>query len=252
MEILSIDISGKFAHFRKYYANNTAMSYALPPRTTVMGMLAAILGLPRDSYYTALASDRIRIGIRIVSPIKKSFHRLNLLKVVSESDFRGKKGRIQTPTEIVSGVDIRKGMVTYRIFISHFSEGKKIFDSLKQQLKSRKQEYNITLGGANQLGSIKNFRVFNADEKEVKKEELNMHSAVLSESVSALNNTSELRILLEEELLPADFVADFDRELAKLQRVLFTTDGNSLPITFTGKYCTITENDSIENITFLD
>jgi len=35
MEILSFDIVGKFAHFKKYYANNTALSFSIPPRTTI-------------------------------------------------------------------------------------------------------------------------------------------------------------------------------------------------------------------------
>ena len=49
MQVLTFDLVGKMAHFRKYYANNTAMSFSVPPRTTLMGVLAAILGLPRDS-----------------------------------------------------------------------------------------------------------------------------------------------------------------------------------------------------------
>ena len=71
MEIIQFDISGKFAHFRKYYANNTALTYSLPPRTTVMGILAAILGRSRDSYYEEFSSDKILIGIAIKTPIKK-------------------------------------------------------------------------------------------------------------------------------------------------------------------------------------
>jgi CRISPR-associated protein Cas5h len=92
MEVLSIDIGGKFAHFRKYYGNNTALSHTIPPRTTIMGMLAAIMGRERDSYYEDFASDKIRIGVQILTPLKKTFHRLNLLKIgSSEDDFRGAK-----------------------------------------------------------------------------------------------------------------------------------------------------------------
>jgi CRISPR-associated protein Cas5h len=57
MEIISFDVGGKMAHFRKYYANNTALSYTVPPRTTLMGLLAAILGRGRDTYYKEMASD---------------------------------------------------------------------------------------------------------------------------------------------------------------------------------------------------
>lgn len=30
MDILAFDISGKFAHFRKFFANNTALTYSIP------------------------------------------------------------------------------------------------------------------------------------------------------------------------------------------------------------------------------
>ena len=97
MEILQLDVGGKLAHFRKYYANNTAMSFSIPPRTTVIGMIASILGRKRDSYYEELASERIRISVRVMSPIKKTFHRLNFLSIKSKSDFDGSGGAYSNP-----------------------------------------------------------------------------------------------------------------------------------------------------------
>ena len=118
MEIISFDIHGKFAHFRKYYSNNTALSFSIPPRTTVMGILAAILGYSRDTYYEDFSSDKIRIGLNVCSLLKKSFHRLNFLRITGLNDFRGKGGRVQTPFEVVSAINISEDEVKYRIFIS--------------------------------------------------------------------------------------------------------------------------------------
>ena len=87
MEVLSFDIEGKFAHFRKYYANNTAFTFSLPPRTTIMGIIAGAMGLEKDSYYEDFGSDNLKIGINILSLIKKSFHRLNFLMIKGDSDF---------------------------------------------------------------------------------------------------------------------------------------------------------------------
>jgi CRISPR-associated protein Cas5h len=81
MEILTFTIKGKLAHFRKYYANNTAFSFTIPPRTTLMGIVAAAMGLPKDSYYEDFSSEKIKFGIRVLSPLKKSFHRLNFLSI---------------------------------------------------------------------------------------------------------------------------------------------------------------------------
>src|SRR5690625_3699746 len=137
MEILSFRVSGKMGHFRKYYANNTAFTYSIPPRTTLMGIVAAAMGLPKDSYYEDFASENINFGMRVLSPLKKSFHRLNFLSVKSigdvskhwSSDLRGENGRIQTPFEIITGWDMAKNEVEYQIFITR--KNQKIFDRIK-------------------------------------------------------------------------------------------------------------------------
>ena len=154
MEVLQIDVGGKLAHFRKYYANNTAMSFSIPPRTTLMGMLAGMLGRPRDSYYDELASERIRIGVRVMQPIKKTFHRLNLLKIVGKGDFDGSNGRIQTPFEIVSGLSISRDTVVYRVYIAAHEGGNDTFQALKQVLLNREFQYALTFGTANFTASL--------------------------------------------------------------------------------------------------
>ena len=90
MEVLCFKMSGKLAHFRKYYANNTAFSFTIPPRTTLMGIVAAIMGLERDSYYELLASENIHFGVRVITPLKKSFHRLNFLSIKTLGDLSKK------------------------------------------------------------------------------------------------------------------------------------------------------------------
>ncbi len=131
MQVLSFDISGKFAHFRKFHGNNTAFSYSIPPRTTIAGMIAALLGREKDSYYLDFANDNLKVGIRVLSDLRKSFHRLNYLKIEGTDDFRGKKGRVQTPFEIVTARDLNKDLVRYRIFIAA-GENPDVFDEIKE------------------------------------------------------------------------------------------------------------------------
>jgi len=46
-----LDVSGDFAHFRKPHTTSPAQTFGVPPRTTIAGMIAGMLGLGRDSYY---------------------------------------------------------------------------------------------------------------------------------------------------------------------------------------------------------
>ncbi|WP_026995482.1 CRISPR-associated protein Cas5 [Flectobacillus major] len=264
MEIIQLDISGKFAHFRKYYANNTAMTYSLPPRTTIIGILAAILGKPRDSYYEDFSSDKIRIGIAIKTPIKKSFHRLNFLSVKSlgdfrksfDSDFRGMAGNpIQTPFEVVTGLNLQENDVKYRIFISYFDEGNELFQTLKNALISKQLTYNISMGTANFNASLGNVKVFEnsqiIENTSSSGDLIEVDSAVNSDIVDEIifEKDSELMNFIEEELLPADFVANYNRELSKMNRVLYTTAGLPLKIKFSGKYYVLEGKQTIQ---FLD
>ena len=266
MEIIQFDISGKFAHFRKYYANNTALTYSLPPRTTVMGMLAAILGRSRDSYYEEFSSDKIKIGIAIKTPIKKNFHRLNFLSIKSlgdfrksfESDFRGMASNsIQTPFEVITGLDLQKDDIRYRIFIGSTENGQETFQALKESLLNGIQVYAITLGTANFNASINkviSYENSQITENQSINEFLRFDSAVNSDAVSEISfdKDENLMSFIEEELLPADFVANNNRELSKMNRVLYTTSGVPLNVKLSGISYSISDKSIVQTIQFLD
>jgi len=254
MKILSMKISGKMAHFRKYYANNTALSYFLPPRTTIMGMLAAIMGFKRDEYYEQLSSEKIRIGVGIGQPIKKSFHRLNLLKIKGKSDFRGREGRVQTPFEVVTGYDIKNNSVSYNIYIGYYPGMETIFNNLCNHLKNKNPIFALSLGPANMSGFISDYRIISQDEihvVQVQDTPVLLHTAVNTDHVEALNWENNRKLMVEEELMPIDFEANYDRALKKMQRVLYTTDGQGLPVTYSGTYWEL-KADIPRRITFLE
>ena len=258
MEILQLDVSGRMAHFRKYYANNTAMSFSIPPRTTVIGMLAGLLGRPRDSYYEEFASAHIRIGIRVMQPIKKTFHRVNLLRVTGQSDFSGAKGRIQTPFEIVSGMNISRDEVVYRIYVSCADTGQATFDELKQAILNRQQTYALTFGTANFTASIRSGILVDATQICLLQQTafVTIHSAIPSEAVDSLDfdrqSTTDTLQSIEEELMPADFIANNNRELSRMNRVLFSTTANGIQVKLNRPFYALTQEDTVQHILFLE
>lgn len=68
---LSFTVSGPFAHFRKVETSQTRLTYTLPPRTTVNGLIAGILGLDSDSYYESFNLTNSAIAISIESPVRE-------------------------------------------------------------------------------------------------------------------------------------------------------------------------------------
>ncbi len=260
MEILSFDLVGKFAHFRKYYSNSTALSFTIPPRTTLIGILAGILGRAKDSYYEEFSGDKIRLTLSVKSSLKKSFHRLNFLKIISKNteNFRGINGRIQTPFEVVQPVDIREQSIRFRIYVTCSDNGISTYNEVKNKLLSGEKIFNTSMGIAPFSAAIKNVRVYineNIKEISIENEFVSIDSVVLSETVHELRFEKSENYkynFVEEDLLPADFKANYDRELIKMNRVLFTTGDIPLFVKFTGKIYNIKNGKYDFNIQFLD
>jgi len=208
-----------------------------------MGIVAAAMGMKRDSYYELLASENIHFGIRVLTPLKKSFHRLNFLSIKTlgdlskkmSSDFRGEGGRIQTPFEVVSGWDLTKDEVVYQIFISPAEQGEKIFENIKNHFLNYDPVFNITLGVAN-FGAIINgvflSNAFASNEIEPDNYSL-IHSAI------PVGHVKELKFdkkdfgsynYVEEDMMPGDFVGNNNREVKKMNRLLFSTSPNPLRV----------------------
>jgi CRISPR-associated protein Cas5h len=253
------------AHFRKYYANNTAFSFSLPPRTTLMGIVAAAMGWPKDSYYEDLASDKIQFGVGVLSPLKKSFHRLNFLSIKSigdmskklSSDLRGEGGRIQTPFEVITPLEIRKSDVKYKIYIKATDNGKVIFEKIKNHFLNNEPVYNISLGTANFMAQISNVKLYEKNQIKQTKESnyIMLNSAVpvdLVEDLKFEKDNLDNYNFVEEDRMPGEFVSNGNREVKTMNKLLFSITQNPLRVKLNSLYYQIEESEQIINIQFMD
>jgi CRISPR-associated protein Cas5h len=212
-EIITFKLCGKMAHFRKFYSNASALSHTIPPRTTIMGILAATIGLPRDSYYHNSKEypelDKLLVGIRIASPLRKINQKLNYLKTGDTpnlDDLMGFDNRSQVSSEFIVPTNIISGIVSYQVFIGTYQKEDYLFQELKQKFYRQYSEFGISLGGANMLGYIEvdglfelNFRPL----KNSKSEFVIMNSAIPDSKVEKINYNTE--ITLEQDILPHHF-----------------------------------------------
>lgn len=142
------DIEGKFAHFRKVYTNSSSLSYTVPPRTTIQGIIAAVLGYERDSYYSYMDST-LHISVKKNNPTYKMTQTLNYIKAESTSDLYKPKNHTQIPLEVISS----RLNVSYRIYVGgdSFTD----MDVLIKRLKEGRYVFPPTLGTAFFLADIK-------------------------------------------------------------------------------------------------
>lgn len=163
MDILAFHLRGKMAHFRKYYSNSSALSYWVPPRTTLIGILAGLLGMERDSYYERFSLEECRIGLALCSPLKKTMQKMNLLMIKSPNDLNGSADyHSQTATEFVIPWDLVNGYLDYKVWVHH--QNKAIQADLLKFLSPENESFYYSKGIALALGSAQNLGWIETDQ----------------------------------------------------------------------------------------
>ncbi|MDY6776243.1 MAG: type I-B CRISPR-associated protein Cas5b [Halobacteria archaeon] len=69
-ECISFTVSGNWAHFRRIDTTNDKQTYRVIPRTTAAGLIAAMLGLPRDSYYEVFSPENSAMSVELLSEVR--------------------------------------------------------------------------------------------------------------------------------------------------------------------------------------
>lgn len=137
MKVLVFDVWGELGHFRKHYTTTSPLTYSIPPRTAIAGMIGAIEGFGKDEYLQHFSKESANIAVKISCPIKKTRIAENLI----DTKIAPMMSRIKTRTQI--RFEVLKD-VKYRIYFSHSSE--EVYNKLYSMLKEHKSVYTLCLG----------------------------------------------------------------------------------------------------------
>ena len=163
-EILVFDFFGDYAHFRKSYTTVSQLTYGVPPRTTLAGMIAAILGMERDSYYHLFQRDNSKFAVSLAAPTRKQKINLNLLKTKGET--LSVIDPTKSPPAIMQRIQVPFEMVKnprYTIY-TWFSDQDR-FSRFEEYLRDHKSVYTLYLGISELLGDFKFIGKYTAEEK---------------------------------------------------------------------------------------
>ncbi len=104
MDAIVFDIWSDFAHFRRGYTTTSSLTYPFPPKSTIIGLIAGILGIPNEkneksnNYYRIFTPETLKVGIRILNSIKTIVIKENLIDTKISFLL---KGRTQIPIEFL-------------------------------------------------------------------------------------------------------------------------------------------------------
>jgi CRISPR-associated protein Cas5h len=212
--VIVFDLWGDYAHFRKYFTTTSPLTFLLPPRTALMGLIGAISGLKKEEYIPALAGDQAQLAVSICTPAKKVRMAENLIDTKTAL-FMGKiKNRTQIRLELVK--DPR-----YRVYVGLQSQA--LRDLLKEMLVAHKCVYTPYLGISELIANFSFVGEYEAEAR-APDEHVNIVSALNADLIRDL--TIEDNKEYFSEVMPCDMAAD--RSVTRYSKIVYERNGQAI------------------------
>lgn len=218
MKVLIFDIKGRFAHFRKFYTNSSSLSYGIPPRTTLIGLIASILGYERDEYYDIFDSEKMYITSKKLNSGSKILQSLNYIRAVNMREIMVPKTHTQVPFEILTG----DNGVCFRVYLSYKNQD--LFDQIEKRIIEGRFAYPPSLGTVNFNGSIS--YVGTVEAKFIRTDGyLSICTPIRLEHIKEMDINMYTGKVIKERM-----VVDFDstRRAKKVASYIYDDDGKSI------------------------
>ncbi len=216
-KVIVFDIWGQYAHFKKIYVTTSALSYGVPFKTSVYGIVGAILGLDKtgNKYLENFSEEVSKVAIQIINPIK--IQRLNINLSIEPGPIKG--NRKPTMMEYVTNPH-------YRIYFWHKNQD--LTNDLLYHLQNKTSVYTPVLGLAHCLANFK-FLGFQElkpfDKSNPEKIDSVIPKSHISEIDSDYWEESEIYIQ-EQDMYPLEM--NTKREVTKRDSILFDINGKPI------------------------
>jgi len=238
LKLCVFDVESFFAHFRKHFSTTSSISYSFPPRTALIGLVAAILGYERDSYYQKFSSDKCRIALQVRSPVRHITSTMNYLmtdKPLNLKKLRGIEGPMQVHVDILVSGTRKLQPLSFRVFFTHNEEN--VMNEFVGRMEKGIFAYPPSLGTANDLAQVKFVDLVEAEVCR-REGEVEVSTVVPASALCKVYPQYGRRIFVEE-LVPADFTAD--RRPSRQETYIYEGEGQAFKVTVNADvfFCTV-------------
>ena len=226
MKVYSFELSGQMANWRRFYTNSSSLTYFYPTRTNVIGILASILKLERDSYYETLCSENLDIALRIMSPLRKQIQVLNYRSEIA--------GRTQIKLELV--LPKCGDRVKYKLFLhAKNTETQNLIEKLREKVERRDLGYGVYFGQRQFRANI-TFLELHENKNDNKLDSVQSVDTVVRKKnilgtldISNVDESNQFVKRYNSDLIPMDF--DSQRNIKRCEEVICEPETNKIELT---------------------
>lgn len=126
-DFVVFDVAAEYAHFRRPYTITTALTFPIPTRTALCGLVGAITGLPKNDALAELGDDKALFALQLLRPLRLGYISINLVDTKDNPTFRLKA---ENPHTIMKYEVIRDPV--YRVFFAHLDLAPKLHEMLRR------------------------------------------------------------------------------------------------------------------------
>lgn len=157
-KLLVFDIGSEYGHFRKFNTTTSPLTYSIPTRPAITGLLGAILGIEREfsvgkypngviPVSEVFAKNEANIAVQLMSPVKKVNIAFNLLDTEkTPASFFNIKQRTQIEFELLKDP-------SFRLFIS--LKDATVFKELINRIQENRTYFTPYLGLSQFTATVK-------------------------------------------------------------------------------------------------
>jgi len=234
--VLVFDVWGEYGHFRKYYTTTSPLTFAIPPRTALTGLIAGIIGLEKGEYLKHFSKSDAHIALKILSPTKKVRFSENLIDTKTAELMGRIKNRTQIRFEFLKNPK-------FRIYFHHTDPA--LYRKTREFLEQHKCVYTPCLGLSEHIANFKFIGEFGCTKVTGNSE------SVQIDSIIPLPDKATVKLDFKEpgeyfsEILPVEM--DDTRTLLEYSKTIYERNGKPIQASVESFW----KLDNHENIIFL-
>jgi CRISPR-associated protein Cas5h len=251
-KVLIFDVWGDYAHFRRFYTTTSPLTFPIPPRTALCGLIGAIIGLEKENneYLEYFTLDKAFIGLKIDEkhPLKKVMISENLIHT---KNAKGPGMNLITERTQINFEFLKDQK--YRIYFNHTDED--IYQQLKENLISHKSVYTPCLGLSENIANFEfvgEFKVKSESGSESTEEYVQINSVLPTEKIAKKGG---IKFNFEGEYfsIKVPIELNLDRIVTKYSDILFERTGKPVEAKLISSYWRVDYMDRTnENFLFIE